>query len=305
MQNYKTGAFVKNRFGVDQINQISESTVLNSSQLEFINGTTTLDSPYSGTILFQENYSDHIKNTINKNQTSNILYVLSEEFKEKITKPYIVSNNPRSIYSKIVSELFEYNDNYWSQESVLHADIKIHKSAHIGNNVIIGRGSEIEEGVYLYPNVVIGPKCYIGRDTVIRPNSVIGFPGFGTFKGNDNNEHMPHIGGVVIENNVEIGALTTIVSGTIHPTVVREFSKIDDHVHIAHNVDLGSNSVVVAFAGLGGSTTVGEHGYLGFNSTVRESIDIGKNAFVGMGSNVVKNVEEGTTVIGNPAKKLR
>ena len=147
----------------------------------------------------------------------------------------------------------------------------------IGNNVSIEEGTIIKSGVKIGDNVSIGKNCYI------RENSVIGGEGFGIEKDElGNNFRIPHIGGVVIKDNVEVGALTTVCSGTIEPTLVEEYVKIDDHVHIAHNVKLRKGCRVVAGSVIGGSTEIGENSTIGINSSVKNGINLGKNITLGM-----------------------
>jgi UDP-3-O-[3-hydroxymyristoyl] glucosamine N-acyltransferase len=113
---------------------------------------------------------------------------------------------------------------------------------------------------------------------------------------------MPHVAGVYIGDHVVIGALNTVASGTIHPTVVEDYVKTDDHVHIAHNCHIGARTLITACAELSGSVVVGPDCWIGPNASVRDGVDIGAKAFVGIAANVVGPVSAGETVMGNPAR---
>ena len=167
----------------------------------------------------------------------------------------------------------------------------IHPTANIGQNVtiadfatigpyvIIGDGAEIRSGV------TIGPHVKIGRNCLIKSNSVIGQEGFGIEKdGARNNLRLPHIGSAIIGDYVEIGALNTVCSGTLDPTLVGDYVKTDDHVHIAHNVEIGRNCIVTACAEIFGSVRIGEYTWLGPNCSIINNVDIGVGVFIGIGS---------------------
>ena len=113
---------------------------------------------------------------------------------------------------------------------------------------------------------------------------------------------IPQFGGVVIENNVQIGANSVVCKGAIDNTVIGTGSRIDNCSFISHNVKMGKNTIVVGEVLMMGSSSTGERAYLSGNVVVRDGISIGKDAFVGMGSVVTKNVTDGVTVKGNPAR---
>ena len=159
--------------------------------------------------------------------------------------------------------------------------------------------------------VVDNPKLEICKlmgldEKRVRPkvgtNTVIGGEGFGFAKDGDEWIRMPHIKKVIIGNNVEIGSNCTIDRGCLTDTVIGDGVKIDNLCHIAHGVKIGDNTIITAGAIVGGSVIIGKNVWIGINSTIRNGITIGDNAVIGMGSNVVKDVPEGVTVFGNPAK---
>lgn len=191
-------------------------------------------------------------------------------------------------------------------------------SAFIGNNVIIEDGVIIEPYVtisensligsnsYIMSGARIGPNVIIGKNSIVRENCVIGGWGFGIAQKKGMPDiRIPHIGGVCIGDGVEVGALTTICSGTIDPTVIGDDVKIDDHVHIAHNCNIGKNSIVTASAEISGSVSVGENGWIAPNVSIINGITIGRNVTLGIGSVIIKDVDDCSVIVGNPGRVIR
>ena len=185
----------------------------------------------------------------------------------------------------------------------------IAKTARIGNNCCI------LPGAYIGGEVEIGNNCYIGTGTrlvgeihignnvIIRENTVIGTDGLSTDR--DENGRaltMPQFGGVIIEDDVQIGALTVIARGAIDNTVLSRGSKVDNSTFISHNVVLGEDSFVVGETIMFGSSSTGKQAFISGNTTIRDGRHIGDKAFVGMGAVVIRDVESGAVVKGNPAK---
>lgn len=187
--------------------------------------------------------------------------------------------------------------------------------SYIAKTAKVGKNCTILPGAYIGGEVEIGDNCYIGTGTrivgevhigsnvIIRENSVIGADGLST----DRDENgkaltMPQFGGVIIEDDVQIGALTVIGRGAIDNTILKRGSKVDNSTFISHNVVLGEDSFVVGESIMFGSSSTGKQAFISGNSTIRDGRHIGDRAIVGMGSVVVKNVEDGAVVKGNPAK---
>lgn len=194
-------------------------------------------------------------------------------------------------------------------------DFEIVKGAYICKTAKIGENCRILPGCYIGGEVEIGDNCYIGSGTrlvgkirignnvEIRENSVIGADGLSTDR--DENSKaltMPQFGGVIIEDDVKIGALTVIARGAIDNTVLKRGVKIDNSVFISHNVIIGENTFVVGESIMFGSSSTGSQVFISGNSAIRNGRHIGDRAIVGMGSVVVKDIEDGAVVKGNPAK---
>lgn len=159
----------------------------------------------------------------------------------------------------------------------------------------------------IHPSAVINYDCVkLGKNIRIGSNCTIGFDGFGFEQDKDGTqERFPHIGKVIIGDDVEIGAGTCIDRGALGDTIIGEGTKIDNLVHIAHNVEIGKNCLIVALTCIGGGVTIEDGAYIGIGASIRNQMKIGEKAFIGMGAVVVKEVDPGVTVIGNPAKPMR
>lgn len=180
-----------------------------------------------------------------------------------------------------------------AEGAVLGHDVCVGHGASLGA-VRIGDRTVIGAGVHLYDNVVVGADC------LILAGAVIGSDGFG-YERDENGAPIkfPHIGGVRIGDQVEIGANTVIDRGTLSDTVIAHRAKIDNVCHIGHNVEVGEDTMIVAGAMIGGSTKIGKRVWIGPQVAVSNGLVIGDDAYVTMGSVVVQNVAAGERMTGN------
>jgi UDP-3-O-[3-hydroxymyristoyl] glucosamine N-acyltransferase len=185
------------------------------------------------------------------------------------------------------------------------SDPVIDPTASIGRNVVIEAGVRIGAGTRVGHGVVLLSGTSIGRDCVIGANTVIGGTGFG-FERDEDGQAIAflHLGGVVLEDEVEIGALTAIDRGALDNTVIGGGSKIDNLIHIAHNAVIGEDCLVIAGAEISGGVRLGRRVWIGPNACVINGVEVGEGATVGLGAVVVKPVQPGATVAGNPAEEL-
>jgi len=165
----------------------------------------------------------------------------------------------------------------------------------------IGRGSTIGEETVIYPGVTIREGCRIGCRVIIHGGAVIGGDGFGFVNYRGVHYKIPQVGGVIIEDDVEIGANTTIDRGTVGNTVIRRGTKIDNLVQIAHNVTVGEDCIFAAQVGIAGSTEIGRHVTLAGQVGVTGHICIGDRVTVAGKGGVTKDAREGQTLSGMPA----
>jgi UDP-3-O-[3-hydroxymyristoyl] glucosamine N-acyltransferase len=190
------------------------------------------------------------------------------------------------------------------------------KNTLIGKNVIIGKNTIIGSNSIIEHNVKIGKSCVIGSNTIIK-NSIIGDrvniqdgnkigqKGFGFIPINDKNIKFPHIGRVIIEDDVEIASSCTIDRGSVDDTFIGKNTYLDNQVHVAHNVKIGSNCMIAGQVGFAGSSTIGDNVSIGGQAGISGHLKIGKNVKIGGGSGVVKDIEDNQIVMGYPAVPLK
>ena len=236
------------------------------------------------------------------------LFIL--EKKSRITNEdisFIEVENPRLVFAKLMNKFVTINlingfhsNSFISKTANIGKNVIVGAFSYVGNNVSIGDNTTILQGVVISDNVIIGEGCFI------KSNSVIGEDGFGNEFDQDGKPiDIPHIGSVIIGNNVRIGSLNTIVGGTIDPTIIEDYVKTDDHVHIAHNVKVGESSRLTACVEISGSVSLGKKVWLGPNCSIIDGISIGDNAFIGLGAVVTKSISSNVVAVGNPAKVIK
>jgi UDP-3-O-[3-hydroxymyristoyl] glucosamine N-acyltransferase len=220
-------------------------------------------------------------------------------------KIYIQVKNPKLVFLRIVDELFSKKILFEVHPtSVLHPEAIIHPNVHIGPFNIIGKVI-IGENTIIKSHCFIADQTIIGNNVTIQHNNTIGSDGFGYSK-NENGEFekFPHIGGVIIEDFVEIGSNSCIDRGTLGNTIIKKGAKIDNLVHIAHNVEIGENCCIVANAMIGGSTKIENNTWISPSASLRDGIIVGEGSTLGMGAVLVKSQPSQSVWAGNPAKQL-
>ncbi len=220
---------------------------------------------------------------------------------------FLISDNSKELFFSILNHFFseENETNFIGNSSTVETK-QIGEGVHIGHNCYISPRVIIKDNVIINNNVVIEGNVVIGSDTIINSGVVIGADGYGYFQ-NDKGQNIkvPHLGGVIIGNKVEIGANTCIDRGTLGDTVIEDGVKIDNLCHIAHNVHIQKNVNVIALSMIAGSVVLEENSYVAPSASVMNQLTIGKNSIVGLGAVVVKNVDDNVVVAGVPAKTIR
>lgn len=238
-------------------------------------------------------------------------------------KPIIRTDNPSLVFAKVVS-LFSPvttvhpkgihrtaivgKDVCLGKDAAIGAYVVLQDNVCIGDNAIIhsgcfiGNNTQIGDRTLIYPNVSIREYVSIGSGVVIQSGTVIGSDGFGFVNVCGRHQRIPQTGTVVIEDDVEIGANVTIDRARFDKTVIGKGTKIDNLVHIAHNVVIGENSIIVAQVGISGSTTIGKGVTLAGQAGLVGHITVGDGAVVAAQGGVTKSVPPGTFVSGYPAK---
>jgi UDP-3-O-[3-hydroxymyristoyl] glucosamine N-acyltransferase len=235
----------------------------------------------------------------------------------------IISKNPLIDFYKVVN-LF-YPESSIDNEKIntlksVHKLLKkkisigkntlIDKSANIGSNTTIGNNVIIKSNVNIGKNCIIGSNVIIensllGDNIIVKSGTLIGQVGFGFNFEKKKRIKFPHIGRVIIENDVQIGSFCTIDRGSLTDTVIGEFSSIDNQVQIAHNVKIGNFCMIAAQSGVAGSTIIGNNVKIGGQTGISGHLSIGNNVSIGGKSGVIADIEDNQTVMGYPAQKLR
>lgn len=214
--------------------------------------------------------------------------------------------NPKLTFIRIVSHFFQTNNYIGIHPSaIIHPKAIIDETSYIGPNTYIGR-CLIGKNTIIHGNCYLYDNTQVGDHVTIHAGTVIGAEGFG-YQRNEQGEFekFPHIGGVIIGDNVDIGSNTSIDRGALGNTIIGEGAKIDNLVHIAHNVKVGKHSAVIAHAMVGGSTIIGDYSWVAPSVALRDQIAIGNHVTVGIGAVVTKSITDGETWTGSPAKPLQ
>lgn len=184
-----------------------------------------------------------------------------------------------------------------------HAEIGDNTSLH--PHATVGSGAKIGAGCILYPHATVYHDCRIGNNCILHAGSVIGADGFGFAPSPEGYEKIPQIGIVVLEDNVEIGANTCIDRATMGATIIRKGVKLDNLIQIAHNVEVGSHTVMASQVGIAGSTKVGEWCMFGGQVGLAGHIKVGDKVNLGAQSGVANSIKSNSTVMGSPAFEVK
>lgn len=246
--------------------------------------------------------------------------IVKEEIKD-FAASMLITDNPQYTFARAM-EVFHakpFRASGVSDKTVIGKnvkmddDISIHPFVYISDNVtlgprvtlspgvFIGEGVSIGSDTFIYPNVTIRENVIIGSRVTIHSGSVIGSDGFGYVPEKGRHYKIPQVGGVIIEDDVEIGANAAVDRATVGNTIIGSGSKIDNLVQIAHNDQIGKNCIIVAQAGISGSVEIGDGVVLGGQVGVRDHIKIGNRAMVASQAGIAGNIPEGRVYSGSPA----
>ncbi len=189
--------------------------------------------------------------------------------------------------------------------AVLEEGAVVGDGSRIGAHCVVGRGSTVGSDCVLHPHVVIYHDCDIGDRVMLHSGVRVGSDGFGFTFVDGAHLKMPQVGRAIIEDDVEIGANSTIDRGSLGDTVIGRGSKLDNLVHMAHNVRVGALSLFAALVGVAGSTRVGQGVWMGGQVGVSNHLEVGDGARVAIATKVMRDVRSGETVSGHPARPHR
>lgn len=289
-----------------------------------VNTFAKIEEGHPGAISFLANpkYTHHIYNT-----KSSIVLVRKDFIPEhpinttliKVDDPYATL----AMLLDLVSQLMNPQPTGIEEPSFISTDIEIPEDCYIGAFTYIGKGAKLGKGVKIYPQVYIGNNVEIGDNTIIYPGVkiyhsckigsrcilhagvVIGGDGFGFAPVTSGYNKIPQIGNVEIGNDVEIGANTTIDRATMGSTRIKNGVKLDNLIQVAHNVEIGSNTVMAAQVGIAGSTKIGENCMIGGQVGFAGHINVGNNVQIGAQSGIPSNVKDNSRLMGYPATDVK
>ena len=270
------------------------------------------------TFFHSKKYLDSVKSTKAK------IIITNSKLKNMLPKNLFIVEVKNVLLSVAkVTTLFypnALNDTFDNNVSVINqnkfTNIKIGQNILLGKNVKIGKNCSIGHNTIIESNVIIGDNCkignnvlikcsIIGNNTTILDGAVIGKKGFGFYPGENKNVRYPHIGKVIIGDDVEIGCNNTIDRGSLSNTVIGDGTFLDNQVHIAHNVKIGKKCIITGQVGFAGSTSVGNRVMIGGQAGISGHLKIGDNVQIGGGSGVIKDIPSNSKIMGYPAKNIK
>ena len=308
------------KFSAKQIAEVLNGTVEGDPDV-IVNNLSKIEEGKEGTLSFLANpiYNQYIYKT-----KASIVIVNSDFIPEKEINTTLIK--VENAYSGFASLLEMYNKVKLNKSGVsdhafISASAKTGKDIYLGNFAYIGENAQIGDNVKIYPQAFIGDnvkiganttvfagvkiysECIIGKDCTIHAGVIIGGDGFGFVPQTDNNyKKIAQIGNVVIEDFVEIGANTTIDRATLGSTIIRKGVKLDNLIQIAHNVEIGENTVIAALTGISGSSKIGKNCMIGGQVGVAGHIEIADEVKIGAQSGVSASVKKkGVIILGAPA----
>ncbi len=315
-----TNPFFKKKKNI-KLNDILLSLNLNKQKKNYIvNDIKELQTASTKDITFFNSikYLDLLKKTKSK------LLITDKKFQQIIPKKIkvIFVSNVLLAIAKTTSLFYpdSLNDNLDPEVDYIqkkkYKKLKFGKNVLFGKNVKIGKNCSVGHNTIIESNVIIGNNCNIGSNIIIRnaiignnttilDGSIIGKKGFGFHPNDKKNVRYPHIGSVIIGNNVEIGCNNTIDRGSLSNTIIGDGTFLDNQVHIAHNVKIGKNCIITAQVGFAGSSSIGNKVLIGGQAGISGHLSIGDSVQIGGGSGVIKDIPANTKVMGYPAKNIR
>lgn len=307
------------KFTAEQIAGVLDGEVIGNSQAE-VHELSKIEEGKAGSLTFLSNpkYNNYIYTTEATITIVNKTFIPESELKTtliKVEDAYMAFSKLLEFYDQarkdskqgieahtVISESATYGDNFYlgsfsyvGTNVTIGNNVKIYPNCFIGDNVVISNNVTIFAGAKIYSESVIGNNCTIHAGTVI------GSDGFG-FAPNPDGSYtkIPQIGNVIIEDDVEVGSCTTIDRATLGSTIIRKGVKLDNQIQIAHNVEIGENTVIAAQTGIAGSTKIGKNGMIGGQVGISGHLTIGNNVRIQAQSGVARNIKDDEILQGSP-----
>ena len=285
---------------VNDIKTLDEAGKLDLTFFDSLNYKNLAEKTKAGSCITRENLKRYLPNACEAIIVKSVLFELA-----KVTSKFYPNAD------------IDYPDNSLKKPNkTKFPGVKFGNNVLIGKNVKIGKSSIVGSNTIIEKNVLIGNSCTIGsqimikntmvgNNVVIQDGAKIGLKGFGFIPLKGKNLRFPHVGKVILEDNVEIGASCTIDRGSIGNTIIGKNTFLDNQVHMAHNVKVGENCMIAGQVGFAGSSTLGNNVSIGGQAGISGHLNIGNNVKIGGGSGVVKDIPDDTIVMGYPAVPLK
>lgn len=307
------------KFTAEQIAGILDGIVVGDSNVE-VSTLAKIEEGTEGSLTFLGNpkYKPYIYSTKASITIVNSNFEPEEDLSTtliKVEDAYKAFTKLLEYYNQIkLNKSGIENPSFISDSTKVGENIYVGAFSYVGNNVKLGDNVKIFPNSYIGDNVVVGDntivfsggkiysECVIGNNCVINSGAIIGADGFG-FAPDEKGEYskVPQIGNVILEDNVDIGAGTTIDRATLGSTIIRKGVKLDNQIQIAHNVEIGKNTVIAAQTGIAGSTKIGENCQIGGQVGIVGHITIGNNVKIQAQSGISRNIKDNEVLQGSPA----
>tara|TARA_R110002073_G_scaffold128999_2_gene275032 strand:+ start:14243 stop:15283 length:1041 start_codon:yes stop_codon:yes gene_type:complete len=307
------------KFTAKQIAQILEGDIVGNPEEE-VSRLSKIEEGKKGSLTFLSNpkYNPYLYTT----EASITIVNKTFELEKEVSTTLIKVDDAYKAFSKLLEFYNQVKNNkegreqphFISESAMIGKGEYIGAFSYIGNNVSIGENVKIYPNSYIGDNVTIGNDCTIfagvkiyseteiGNNCIFHSGVVIGSDGFG-FAPNEKGEFkkVPQIGNVIIEDGVDIGSSSTIDRATLGSTIIRKGVKLDNQIQVAHNVEIGKNTVIAAQTGIAGSTKIGENCMIGGQVGIAGHLNLGNNLKIQAQSGISKNLKDHSVVQGSPA----
>ncbi len=309
------------KFSAKDIAALAGGTVEGNPEAS-VSSLAKIEEGKNGALSFLSNpaYAEHIYTT------QATIVIVNQDFVPEKTLPEALTlvrvPDARQAFAKLLDAYnqFRMNKKGVDPSAYVSPTAKVGSNAYVGPHAVIGDNAVIGENTKIHPNVTVGDSVHIGNNTILYPGvivyhdcvignncilqggSVIGGDGFGFQPNSENNyQKVPHIGNVVIEDHVEIGANTTIDRATLGSTIIRKGVKLDNLIQVAHNVEIGENTVIASQTGIAGSTKIGRDCLIGGQVGIIGHLTIGDRVKIAAQSGIGSNIPNDEIMQGSPA----
>ncbi len=286
-----------------------------------VTGVASLETAQEGDLSFAEN-----EKWFDRARQSPVTALVLPRPVEGLDKPAVLHPMPKLAFGIVLGAIARQKQ---AQPRRVHETAVVAESAtlgedvSIGHNAVVGENTIIGNGVTLYAGAFVGDRCAIGDETVIHANvsireevaigkrciihcgAVVGADGYGYVQYEGQHVKIPQVGNVIIGDDVEIGAMTTIDRAAVDSTIIGNGVKMDNHCHVAHNCIIGDHSLLVAYTRMGGSCRIGKGVVMGADVRMVDNVKVGDGAVLGAGAALIRDVEPGAQMLGAPAQNAR